>query len=169
MLDWGCGCGRVLRHYAPLFDSVAFTGTDIDEAMIEWDRANITGVRFELNGAHPPLPCGDEAFDLVYGASVFTHLDEELQAEWLGELQRVTKPGGLVLLSTHGVSVYEAHCHTFPAASACFVRSDRLRLRPQHRRRRPSRLVPDQHADTLSTSSVRSRPTSRSCSTSIAA
>lgn len=38
----------------------------------------------------------------MLGHSVFTHLDEPRQDAWLGELQRVTSPGGLLVLSTDG-------------------------------------------------------------------
>jgi SAM-dependent methyltransferase len=40
----------------------------------------------------------------VYALSVFTHLDESQQLSWIAELRRVTKPGGLVLFTTHGPS-----------------------------------------------------------------
>jgi ubiquinone/menaquinone biosynthesis C-methylase UbiE len=113
VLDWGAGCSRIMRQWAPLFGQVSFTGTDIDQVMIDWDVANIPGPRFAVNGAEPPLPCGDEEFDLVYGASVFTHLDEAMQQRWLAELVRVLKPGGILLLSTHGPYVFELSRHTF--------------------------------------------------------
>jgi SAM-dependent methyltransferase len=113
VLDWGVGCSRIMRQWAPLFGTISFTGTDIDQGMIDWDVANVPGPRFAVNGAEPPLPCGDEEFDLAYGASVFTHLDEAMQQRWLAELARVLKPGGVLLLSTHGQSVFELNRHTF--------------------------------------------------------
>jgi SAM-dependent methyltransferase len=113
VLDWGVGCSRIMRQWAPLFGAISFTGTDIDRAMIDWDVANVPGPRFAVNEAEPPLPCGDEEFDLAYGASVFTHLDEAMQQRWLAELARVLKPGGVLLLSTHGPSVFELNRHTF--------------------------------------------------------
>jgi Methyltransferase domain len=61
-----------------------------------------TSRRASVNQADPPLPYPDRAFDLVYNHSVFTHIDERRQDMWLSELQRVTRPGGLVLLSVHG-------------------------------------------------------------------
>ena len=113
VLDWGVGCSRVMRQWAPLFGQVSFTGTDIDQLMIDWDVANVPGPRFAVNGAEPPLPCDDGEFDLVYGASVFTHLDEAMQQRWLAELVRVLKPGGILLVSTHGPHVFDLSRHTF--------------------------------------------------------
>lgn len=49
-----------------------------------------------------PLIYPDGAFDLVFNHSVFTHIDEHRQGMWLSELQRVTRPGGPVVLSVHG-------------------------------------------------------------------
>ncbi|MGB7553755.1 MAG: class I SAM-dependent methyltransferase [Candidatus Korobacteraceae bacterium] len=51
---------------------------------------------------YPPTPFEDGRFDLVVGISVMTHLKEADQFLWLGELQRLTKRGGLLLLSVRG-------------------------------------------------------------------
>jgi SAM-dependent methyltransferase len=69
---------------------------------VEWCRANLPFARFELNALAPPLPFADAEFELTYALSVFTHLPVELQESWMTELARVTRPGGLLLLSTHG-------------------------------------------------------------------
>jgi SAM-dependent methyltransferase len=113
VLDWGVGCSRIMRQWAPLFGQVTFTGADIDQVMIDWDVANVPGPRFVVNGAEPPLPFRDDEYDLVYGASVFTHLDEAMQQRWLAELVRVLEPGGILLLSTHGPHVFELNRRTF--------------------------------------------------------
>jgi hypothetical protein len=41
---------------------------------------------------------------MVYALSVFTHLSEPLQFHWIGELARVLKPGGYLVVTTHGES-----------------------------------------------------------------
>jgi SAM-dependent methyltransferase len=100
VLDFGCGCGRVTRYWLSSGTEVA--GSDLNDDAVEWCRRNLPFARFEDNGLAPPLAFDDGAFDLVYGLSVFTHLPEELQVAWLHELSRVLRPGGRLLLTTHG-------------------------------------------------------------------
>jgi SAM-dependent methyltransferase len=101
ILDWGCGCGRVLRHWADLPETRVF-GCDITPSMVEWCAANLPFVDVALNDIQPPLPYEDSTFDLVYGFSVLTHLSESLQHAWVRECRRVLKPEGYLLVSTLG-------------------------------------------------------------------
>jgi SAM-dependent methyltransferase len=103
MLDFGCGCGRVVRHWRAL-PATAVHGSDRDERAVAWSREHLPFARFERNTLGPPLSYGEESFDLVYALSVFTHLTEELQFAWLAELRRVLRPDGLLLLTTHGAA-----------------------------------------------------------------
>lgn len=100
-LDFGCGCGRVVRNWLALRDTDVF-GSDMNDDAVEWCRRNLPFATFEPNGLAPPLAFDSDRFDLVYGLSVFTHLPEELQLLWMRELERVLRPGGLLVLSTHG-------------------------------------------------------------------
>src|SRR5262249_36374105 len=100
-LDWGCGCGRVLRHWSQLSRTRVY-GCDIDPRMIEWCRANLPFASVTVTELDPPLPYADDSFDLIYAFSVFTHLAEELQHAWMGECRRVLSPGGYLLFSTLG-------------------------------------------------------------------
>jgi SAM-dependent methyltransferase len=101
VLDFGCGCGRVMRRWANMAGPT-FYGSDYNPKFIAWCRENLPFARFEVNGLAPPLPFADGQFDLVYALSVFTHLTEPLQRQWIAELRRVIKPGGLILFSTRG-------------------------------------------------------------------
>jgi SAM-dependent methyltransferase len=101
LLDFGCGCGRVLRRWVGLH-STHVHGTDASERAVSWCRAHLPFARFEANGLAPPLPYPNDAFDLVYALSVFTHLPEDLQRAWIDELSRVLRPEGFLLLTTHG-------------------------------------------------------------------
>jgi SAM-dependent methyltransferase len=102
VLDFGCGCGRVARYWEPFAGSVC--GSDLDRPAVEWCRRNLSFARFEVNGLEPPLAFEDGSFDLVYALSVFTHLTGPLQLAWRDELRRVLRPGGLLLVTTHGSS-----------------------------------------------------------------
>jgi SAM-dependent methyltransferase len=104
LLDFGCGCGRFIRHLVPLSDEVEIHGTDIDAEMIDWLRANVAEGFYEVAPHQPPLPYPDHHFDLVINHSVFSHLDEARQDLWLAELQRITAPGALLLLTVEGQS-----------------------------------------------------------------
>ena len=101
MLDFGCGCGRVTRRWASL-NGTAVHGSDQSADAVEWCRRNLPFASFATNRLEPPLDCGEASFDLVYALSVFTHLPEELQRRWADELERVLRPGGLLLLTVHG-------------------------------------------------------------------
>ena len=74
VLDFGCGCGRVVRHWARC--DVRVSGSDVSGAAIDWCRDNLPFARFETNGLSPPLAFPHESFDLAYALSVLTHLPE---------------------------------------------------------------------------------------------
>ena len=103
ILDFGCGCGRVLRNWSSLPHSNVY-GTDYNSTLIEWCRRNLPFAQYEVNRLSPPLPYADAQFDLVYALSVFTHLTEDLQEAWIAELTRIVRPGGHLIISTHGES-----------------------------------------------------------------
>jgi acetyltransferase-like isoleucine patch superfamily enzyme/SAM-dependent methyltransferase len=102
ILDFGCGCGRMLLWMEELGRTRALYGTDIDAEAIAWCREHIPYAKPIVNTDDPPLPFADGTFDLIFNHSVFTHIDEQRQDAWLTELHRVTRPGGFVILSTHG-------------------------------------------------------------------
>ena len=106
LLDFGCGCGRVTRRWVGL-DRTAVHGADANEHAIAWCRATLPFGRFASNGLAPPLEHADGSFDLVYALSVFTHLPEDLQLAWTHELERLLRPGGFLLLTTHGARYRE--------------------------------------------------------------
>lgn len=102
ILDWGCGCGRVSRHLLCHIPAEKFHGCDIDAEAISWMDKNFHQSSFTVVNPYPPTPFQDNFFDLIYGISVFTHLDEELQFRWLKELKRICSPDGIVAVSVHG-------------------------------------------------------------------
>jgi len=103
LLDFGCGCGRVLRHWAGL-EGPDIHGSDYNAGLASWCAANLPFVTVSVNELAPPLHYRDGQFGLVYAISVFTHLPHDLERAWIGELSRIVAPGGLLLVTTHGDS-----------------------------------------------------------------
>jgi ubiquinone/menaquinone biosynthesis C-methylase UbiE len=91
VVDLGCGD----RPYKSLFTECEYVGCDIDgDADIR-----ITPGR--------PVPLPDQSADLVVSFQVLEHVAD---LDWyLGECRRLLKPGGWLLLSTHGVWLYHPH------------------------------------------------------------
>ncbi len=102
ILDWGCGCGRVLRYLYQEVPPARLFGCDIDRGAIRWISRAAEGSSFQRIRKVPPTPYAAGQFDLVYGISILTHLTEAMQHRWLDELHRITRPGGVVAVSIHG-------------------------------------------------------------------
>jgi SAM-dependent methyltransferase len=101
VLDFGCGCGRVVRWWRDV-STASINGCDFDPELVAWCDANLPFASFRLNQLEPPLPYEDQSFDLLYSISVFTHLPIALQRDWSQEIRRVLKPGGLALVTLAG-------------------------------------------------------------------
>jgi trans-aconitate methyltransferase len=106
VLDFGCGCGRMIRHWRTV-TSGRLHGSDYNPYLVGWCRENLPFGRFELNTLDPVLAYDDDTFDVVYAQSVFTHLSEPLQGAWIEALTRVTRPGGKLVVTVHGRSHLE--------------------------------------------------------------
>lgn len=107
ILDFGCGCGRVLTWLRYLYPNSELHATDIDREAIEWCRKHLgEQANFATNQNDPPLAYDDGQFDLVFSVSIFTHLPETMQFAWLDELNRITHPGGILLLTIRGARFF---------------------------------------------------------------
>jgi SAM-dependent methyltransferase len=107
LLDFGCGCGRVLRHWNSLPGTQVF-GSDYNPELLEWCQKNLPFATCKTNQLKPPLDFSDNSLDLIYAFSVFTHLTETLQDSWIEELHRVLSSEGLLIVTTHG-NFYRKH------------------------------------------------------------
>lgn len=91
VLDYGCA-DVPYRHFFP--DEADFVAADLP---------GNPNASIELN-ADATVPCEDGSFDAVLSTQVLEHVeDPDL---YLSECFRALRPGGRMLLSTHGVFVY---------------------------------------------------------------
>ena len=102
VLDFGCGCGRVLRFLEHELAEQSLHGCDVDEKAIDWCEQYLLEVSVTASTATPPLPYDAASFDLIYSISVFSHLEERNHKDWIAELARVSRPKALLVLTTHG-------------------------------------------------------------------
>jgi SAM-dependent methyltransferase len=101
ILDFGCGAGRTIRHWNGLTETKV-CGTDYNPQLVNWCRKSLDFADIRLNGLTGRVDWPDATFDLAYALSVFTHLTEPVGFAWIDEMTRVLKPGGLLLITTHG-------------------------------------------------------------------
>ena len=102
LLDWGAGCGRMTIHLAAKAPEARVTAADTDAEAIAWIAEELPVHAAEALPVLPPSTLETDAFDLVVGHSVFSHLGVEAEDRWLAELARITRPGGHVAVSFNG-------------------------------------------------------------------
>jgi ubiquinone/menaquinone biosynthesis C-methylase UbiE len=98
-LDVGCGTGTLAARLAQA--GYEMTGVDPSEGMLEVMRTRHPTVE-AVRGDGTALPFEDERFDLVYCVAVMHHIaDPEAVRKTLGEMLRVARPGGRILIWDH--------------------------------------------------------------------
>ncbi|MHB8709348.1 MAG: class I SAM-dependent methyltransferase [Desulfuromonadales bacterium] len=101
VLDFGAGVGYSVPFFAKHLPSAQLTCLDVSDRSLEIGRSRFGGqaefVRFD--GASIPYAPG--TFDIGFASCVFHHIPHDRHATLLGELRRVLKPGGLLLIFEH--------------------------------------------------------------------
>ncbi len=103
ILDFGCGCGRIMRHWKNLKGPKLY-GSDYNPRLVKWCDFNLPFAEFAVNSLESGFKYEDEKFDFIYAISVFTHLTEKMGLFWISELDRVLKPGGIMYLTFMGTT-----------------------------------------------------------------
>ncbi len=109
LLDFGCASGRFLRHplTQPSDKQVDLWGCDLAPANIAWIKRHLPPeLNCVANSSKVRLPYDDNYFDFVTAFSVFTHINES-EIDWLEELLRVIKCGGILYLTIHNEASWE--------------------------------------------------------------
>ncbi|GLZ49806.1 hypothetical protein Acsp06_59910 [Actinomycetospora sp. NBRC 106375] len=94
VLDAACGTGRWATYLAGRGHTV--TGVDQSRAMLDRARAKLPDARF-LDGELTDLPLADASVDAAVCALALVHVADLAAA--IGELARVVRPGGRIVLS----------------------------------------------------------------------
>jgi glycosyltransferase involved in cell wall biosynthesis/SAM-dependent methyltransferase len=105
VLDFGCGCGRLARMFKGHPHEVH--GCDIDKRHVKWIDENLDHMVAAVSRPTPPLPYASGLFDVIIAISVFTHLTEQSEQLFLGELHRIAAAAGRLFLTVHGARALE--------------------------------------------------------------
>lgn len=104
-LEIGCGPGRLLAPLSRVFGEVV--GVDVSQEMVELGRANLrdlSNARVETVSGSDLAAFADESFDFCYSYAVFQHIpDRDVVLNYLLEIRRVLKTGGLLKLQFNGL------------------------------------------------------------------
>lgn len=113
VLDVGCGRGEFLAR-----DARNAVGIDVDPALVESCRAQ--GFDAYCMSAMA-LDFADGSFEAVHAAQLIEHFSPPDAVRFLGEVARVLRPGGYVLLTTPGVrNVWNTFSHIRPYPPTAF-------------------------------------------------
>ena len=100
MLEFASGYGCVTRHLAKQH-GYDVTSCDIHPAAIAFITEKI-GLDAQLSTHRPADFAVDEAYDVTFALSFFSHMPDATWGDWLAALLRAVRPGGLLVFTTHG-------------------------------------------------------------------
>lgn len=103
MLDFGCSSGRVLRAIAAARADLNCLGCDPNEGAIAWAQEHLRMAHFFVSPTDPPMDLVSGSVDAAYAISIWSHFDQPSALAWLEEMHRIVKPGGALLMTTHGL------------------------------------------------------------------
>ena len=102
VLDVGCGIGGTSRYLAKTYPGAQVTGITLSPNQVKRatelaKERSLTNVDFKvMNALEMDYP--DDSFDLVWACESGEHMPDK--AKFVGELCRVTAPGGRVIIAT---------------------------------------------------------------------
>ena len=116
VLEFGCNIGAtsiVLAHYGARVTAVDINPACLEMAGLNRRRYGSAGIRFERVHEGARLPFADGQFEVVTCNSVLEYVRPDLLAGVQRELNRVLKPGGLLLVfgTSNRLSPVEMHSH----------------------------------------------------------
>jgi SAM-dependent methyltransferase len=104
MLDFASGYGRLTRLLVHEQFAEEITVSDILEGGMEFQAAQF-GVRTILSTTEPENFVVPDRYDLIFVASLFTHLPRATFTPWLRRLAELLTPAGLLIFTVHDASL----------------------------------------------------------------
>jgi SAM-dependent methyltransferase len=115
LLDFASGYGRLTRYFSAMLPGHV-TVSDIDPAAVQFATRTFY-VRGFVSTADPDDLNRPERFDLIWAASLWTHLPHETWGRWLEKVYSMLQPGGVLVFSARYVREFD----TLPAELRCQI------------------------------------------------
>jgi ubiquinone/menaquinone biosynthesis C-methylase UbiE len=100
-LDFGGGVGTSVPFFRKFFPSAHLTCVDVSVKSLEVGIARFGSPTSFVAFDGDQLPFAESTFDCAFAACVFHHIPPEAHARLLGEMRRVLKPKGRVMIYEH--------------------------------------------------------------------
>lgn len=104
MLDFASGYGRLTRHLVQELPADRIWVSDIQEEAVRFQEETF-GVHGIVSAYSPQDLSCDQRFDLVFVASLFSHLPDEVFEPWLKRLYHLLTERGVLVISVHDMAL----------------------------------------------------------------
>ncbi|MGK8558355.1 class I SAM-dependent methyltransferase [Nocardia gipuzkoensis] len=128
-LDVGCGTGYLTRRLAARAESGTVLGVEPSAAALDRARALTKAPNCTYTvGIAESLPCEDDSFDVVANCLMLHHLPEDVRATAVGEMYRVLRPGGRLLIGEFRPPTNPIGIHIIGALTGPAMRDNPIEL-----------------------------------------
>lgn len=100
-LEFACGYGRFTRHLVKIISPQKITGSDVYKEAVDFQK-NVFGVKGFYSEFNPEDITIPEKYDIIFVASLFSHLPLTTWRPWLKKLYQSLNENGVLIFSTHG-------------------------------------------------------------------
>lgn len=127
VLDFACGYGRLLRFLRLWMPPESIWASELQTEAMDF-AVNTFAVHGLPSCADPADFNPQRRFDLIWVASLFSHLPPELFRAWLAKLLSLLAPGGALCFSVHGDGLLAANAKLPPDGILYLPRSENPEL-----------------------------------------
>jgi SAM-dependent methyltransferase len=106
LLDFASGYGRLTRFLLQKLPRERITVSDILAEGVAFQEQQF-GVHGIVSATNPADFVCDRRFDVIFAASLFTHLPENTFRAWLDRLASLLNPRGVLIFTTHSVETFD--------------------------------------------------------------
>jgi len=107
VLDFAAGYGRSTRFLVQHLPADHVTVSEIQRDALEFQERELR-VKTLPSTSDPDALQSPDTFDVVFVASLFTHLPDSTFAKWLAKLWTLVAPGGVLVFSVHDEAINRA-------------------------------------------------------------